>query len=141
MDSARLEFAPFIGDDERKFIVDGVDFCNVATTGIHDWCPVNFVVRGERGDVLGGMLGILWGGWLHIAHLWVAEPMRGQGYGSLLLQEAETYARSRGAIGATLETFSFQARPFYEGIGYQVCGAIEGYPPGQTKFFLKKMLA
>jgi hypothetical protein len=33
---------------------------------------------------------------------------------------------------------SFQARPFYERIGFEVCGTIEGYPPGHVKFNLKK---
>jgi len=27
--------------------------------------------------VLGGLLGDLWGGWLHVTYLWVAEPARG----------------------------------------------------------------
>jgi len=140
MENKRIAFEPFISDQERKFIVDGVDFYNVAMTGIHDWCPVNFLLRGERNDVRGGLLGQLWGGWLQIFHLWVAKTERGQGYGSHLLKEAETYALSRGAVGATLETYSFQAKPFYERLGCEICGMVEGYPPSQIKFFLKKTL-
>jgi ribosomal protein S18 acetylase RimI-like enzyme len=141
METVRIAFEPFIDDAARQFIVNGVDFYNIAATGAADWCPVNFVLRGARGDVLGGLLGQLWGGWLHVTYLWVAEAARGAGHGTRLMQEAEAYARARGAVGATLETYSFQARPFYERLGYSVCGTLDGYPPGHAKFFLKKALA
>ena len=59
-------------------------------------------------------------------------------YGTRLLSDAHDYARARGAVGATLETYSFQARPFYERLGYELCGTIDGYPPGHAKFFLRK---
>ncbi len=141
MEKVRIEFEPFIDDETRRFIVDGVDYYNIASTGLPEWFPVNFVLRGERGDVLGGVLGWLWGGWLQITYLWVAEAARGAGRGARLMADAEAYARSRGAVGATVETHSFQARPFYERLGYEVFGSLEGYPPGHTKFFLKKALS
>jgi len=140
-EKVRLEFQPFIDEQERSFIVEGVDYHNVAATGLPDWCPVNYVLRGARNDVLGGLLGQLWGGWLQISHLWVAEAIRGQGHGLRLIREAEDFARSRGAVGATLETYSFQAKSFYLRLGYDICGTLDGYPPGHAKFFLKKALA
>jgi GNAT superfamily N-acetyltransferase len=76
--------------------------------------PVNFTLRGERGDVLGGVLGRLWGGWLQVTRLWVAAAVRGVGHGTRLIEAAEAYARARGAVGTALETYSFQARSFYE---------------------------
>jgi len=140
MEQVRLEFEPFIDDGARQFIVNGVDNHNIAVTGLPAYYPVNFVLRGERGDVLGGLLGQLWGGWLQVSYVWVAEPARGQRFGVQLMEAAEAYARSRGAVGATLETHSFQARPFYERLGYEVFGTLDGYPPGHAKFFLKKSL-
>ncbi|SRR6266566_7647059 len=140
METMHIELEPFIDEAARRFIVEGVDFYNIAATGLPNWFPVNFVLRGERGDVLGGLLGYLWGSWLHVDHLWVAEAARGAGHGAKLMKNAEDYARSRGAIAASLETYSFQARPFYERLGYEVCGTIEGYPPGQAKFILKKVI-
>jgi predicted N-acetyltransferase YhbS len=52
-----------------------------------------------------------------VTHLWVSAAVRGAGHGTSLMREAEGYARDRGAIGITLETFSFQARSFYERLG------------------------
>jgi GNAT superfamily N-acetyltransferase len=141
MEAVRIEFEPFIDEEPRQFIVHGVDYYNIAATSLPDYLPVNFVLRGERGDVLGGVLGQLWGGWLQVAYLWVAAPARGAGHGTRLMADAEAYARSRGAVGATVETHSFQARPFYERLGYQVFGTLNGYPPGHVKFFLRKALA
>jgi hypothetical protein len=37
--------------------VDGVDHYNIATTNLPNHLPVNFVLRGECGDVLSGVLG------------------------------------------------------------------------------------
>ena len=141
MQTVRIEFEPFLNEAARQFIVNGVDGYNIVTTSLPYYFPVNFVLRGERGDALGGVLGQLWGGWLQVSHLWVAEAARGVGHGTRLLENAEAYARSRSAVGATLETFSFQARPFYERLGYQVFGTLDGYPPGHIKFFLRKALA
>ena len=140
MEKVRIEFRPSISDEERTFIVDGVDAYNIAATGLSEWYPVNFVLREEGGQLLGGLIGLLWGGWLHVSYLWVTEAARGQGFGSRLLGEAEAYARTRGAMGATLETYSFQAKPFYKRFGYEECGTLENYPPGGAKFFLKKLL-
>jgi GNAT superfamily N-acetyltransferase len=141
MADAQIAFEPFLDDQTRRFIVDGVDMYNVAATSMPDYAPVNFVLRGERGDVLGGLLGQLWGAWLHVGYLWVSGTERGKGYGARLLSAAEDYARTKGAVGATLETYSFQARPFYERQGYELCGTLDGYPPGHAKFFLRKPLA
>jgi ribosomal protein S18 acetylase RimI-like enzyme len=141
MEAIRIEFEPFIDEEERQFIVNGVDNFNIAATRLPDYFPINFLLRGERGDVLGGVLGQLWGGWLHVTYLWVAEKARGAGHGTRLMQNAEAYAQSLGAVGATLETHSFQARPFYERLGYEVFSTLDEYPSGHAKFFLKKVLA
>ena len=140
MDQARIEFEPFIEEGVRRVIVDGVDMHNVSVTAMPEYALVNFVLRGGRGDVVGGVLGLLWGRWLQVTYLWVSAQMRGKGYGTRLLLDAENHARARDAVGATLETYSFQARPFYERLGYELCGTIEDYPPGYAKFFLRKSL-
>ena len=55
--------------------------------------------------------------------------------------EAEQIARDeRGCVGARLETWGFQARPFYEARGYTVFGVLEDYPPGETEYHLSKRL-
>lgn len=138
MDDLQISFEPFVDEGARQFIVNGVDNFNIAVTGLPAYYPANFVLRSGRGEVLGGLLGQIWGGWLQVTFLWVAEAVRGQGHAGRLLAAAEAYAKARGCVGATLETHSFQARPFYEQRGYKVFGTLEDYPPGHAKFFLEK---
>ncbi len=66
--------------------------------------------------------------------------MRSQGVGAALLEAFETEARRRGCAIVFLDTFSFQARPFYERHGYAVALAIEGYGDGITRFTMLKRL-
>jgi hypothetical protein len=52
----------------------------------------------------------------------------------------EAEAIRRGCHGAFLDTFSYQARPFYEKLGYEVFGTLEDYPPGHQRFYMRKRL-
>jgi GNAT superfamily N-acetyltransferase len=90
--------------------------------------------------VLGGVLAKAGRGWLHINTLWVDPSVREQGYGAQLMAAAEAEARQRGCHSAYLDTFSFQARPFYERCGYTVFGTLEDFPVGHQRFFMRKSL-
>ena len=125
---------------EAELVRDRLDMYNVGVTGISAYYPVHFFVKSPRGETLGGLLGGMWGGWLHITYLWIDEAVRGQRWASKLMERAEAYARERGCLWATLDTHSFQARPFYEKHGYEVFGTLDDYPKGHKKFFLKKKL-
>ena len=138
METLRLAFEPFIDDGVRRFIDDGVSGYNVAVTGMPEWFPANFVLRSERGEVLGGLLAVIWGGWLRVGALWVSEAACRRGHGSRLLETAEAYAGERGCVGGCLDTFSFQARPFYERHGYTVFATQEDNPMGHARHFLEK---
>lgn len=133
-----LVFEPLPAETLTRFISDGLDLHNIAATKNTEYFPANFFLKSARGEWVGGLIGSIWGGWLQVRYLWVAATLRGQGHGTRLLQAAESYAVERGCVAATLETFSFQARPFYERHGYEVFGTLSDYPPGHSKFFLRK---
>jgi ribosomal protein S18 acetylase RimI-like enzyme len=71
----------------------------------------------------------------------VPEAQRGAGIGRELMRRAEAEAVERGCLGAWLDTFSFQAPGFYERLGYSIFGRIDDYPPGHSRFFMRKSLA
>jgi GNAT superfamily N-acetyltransferase len=54
------------------------------------------------------------------------------------MNRAEIFARERGCIGMWLDTFEFQARGFYEKLGFEVFGTIEDHPVGMNRYFMKK---
>lgn len=103
--------------------------------------PLDVILRRPDGEVVAGLTARTIWGWLRIDDLWVAAPLRGQGYGSQLLGHAETIARQRGCIHAELKTFSFQARGFYERHGFRVIGQLDDYPPGESFYWLRKDFA
>jgi ribosomal protein S18 acetylase RimI-like enzyme len=125
---------------EAELVRDRLDMYNVGVTGLSTYYPVHFYVKSPRGETMGGLLGNIWGGWLYITYLWIDEPMRGQGWATRLMDQAEAYGRERGAHSVVLDTHSFQARPFYEKRGYEVFGMLDDYPVGHKKFYLKKRL-
>lgn len=102
--------------------------------------PLQIVARDQNGQFAGGLDGATYFGWLYVENLAVAEHQRRQGIGSRLLRAAEAEAVRRGCTHAYLDTFSFQARPFYEKHGYTLAGTLEDFPAGHSRFFLQKRL-
>jgi len=122
-------------------IYSGLGSNIVEKTGIAELGrPVNIFVRNSEGEILGGIVGQVFGGWLYISLLWVDKSIRGKGYGTKLMHMAEEQAVSMGCTDAHLDTYSFEARPFYERLGYDVFATLEDYPKGHRKYFLKKRL-
>jgi ribosomal protein S18 acetylase RimI-like enzyme len=94
----------------------------------------------RRGRVLGGAYGDTHYGWLYLSTLWVSENLRGQGWGTRLVEAFEAEGTARGCRGAWVDTYGFQAPNFYERVGYQEFGRLEGFPPGSARHFYWKPL-
>ncbi len=98
------------------------------------------IFKEENGQKIAGICGDILGNWLRIRYLWVSEDNRHQKLGSKLLQAIETEAIKLGAKFVELDTFSFQALPFYKKHGYTIFGTLENYPISEQKYFLHKTL-
>ena len=90
------------------------------------------------GAVLGGLWGDYYYDWLFVRLLAIPASLRGAGFGTRLMNEAEFFARSQDAVGVWLDTFSFQARGFYEKLGYSCFAELPDYPRTASRFFLQK---
>ncbi len=95
-------------------------------------------IRDDDGVVVGGFWGRTLFQWLQVEMLFVPEPLRGLGVGSALMASAEAHARARGCRGAHVDTFSFQAAPFYRKLGFTVFGVLEDFPPGHRRIYFRK---
>ena len=104
-----------------------------------DMQPIGVFVRRD-GRIVAGADGHTAWTWLYVAHVWVDESLRGSGVGAEVLAAIEDAARARGCHAAYLDTFSFQAAPFYEKLGYREFGRLDDFPAGTTKHFLWKKL-
>lgn len=91
-----------------------------------------------QGELVGGLLGFTHWNWLFVKQLWVCDSVRHLGIGTELMHHAEIEATQRSCLHAHLDTFDFQALPFYEKLGYKIFGQLDDYPVGHTRYFLRK---
>ena len=128
------------GEADRQAVLEGLVAFNHAVLGAQDHAPVPLAVlwRDTAGPPAGGAIGRSWGGWVFLELLWLPDRLRRQGVGRQVMAAVEAEARKRGCMGVYLDTFSFQARPFYERLGYGVIGRLEGMPFGHDRFWLAK---
>ena len=101
--------------------------------------PICLTLR-EGEQVVGGLIGHMNWEWLYIEVLSVAASLRGHGHGRHLMEQAEGIARTRGCVGAWVDTYTFQSPGFYERLGYRIFGTLPNYPRAEQRIFLMKML-
>lgn len=133
-----------VGDDwpegPARTVVDGLAAFNAGFSTVGAEQKLAVTASDATGTVVGGMLGRTDHGWLYVGWLWVHDSARGHGVGTRVMQLAEARARERGCHNAHLTTLEFQARTFYERLGYEVFGVLEDYPRPHKRFFMRKRL-
>ncbi|MDF5710423.1 MAG: GNAT family N-acetyltransferase [Nostoc sp. S4] len=125
---------------EVNFIDKQLHQFNVGKIGDYQYTPLFLFLRDSKKKIVGGLEGFIGLEWLHISTLWIAQELRGNGYGKALLLTAEQEAVNRGCLNVYVFTYSFQSPGFYQHLGYEVFGELENFPPGYCRYFLKKCL-
>lgn len=64
-----------------------------------------------------------------------------KGAGSVVMRAVEQMAREKDCHRLSLHTYSWQARPFYEKLGFHCFATQHNFPRGHTKFFMEKVFA
>ena len=126
---------------DQEALVQGLNEHAARHTPRPGFKPLGAFLRDDRGALIGGAYGYVNWNWLFINLVWISESVRGAGHGRRMILALEQAARERGCTHAHLDTFSFQARPFYEKLGYEVFSTLDDYPPGHQRFFMKKALS
>ncbi|MBA17074.1 MAG: GNAT family N-acetyltransferase [Sphingomonas sp.] len=124
----------------REAILEPLRAYNQAQAGDGRHRPVAIMLRSDDGIERGGLWGNIGYDWMFVDLLVVPEDARGQGLGAALMAEAERIARADGCVGIRLDTFEFQARGFYEKLGFTLFGTIEDHPVGSSRYFLSKRI-
>ena len=127
-------------ENEIKYIREELNQFNNERVGEDGHTPLNIVEYDANGNIIGGILGGTYWGWMYVDILWVHENHRHKGIGSKLLHEAEKEAISRGCHHVHLDTMSWQAPVFYKKFGYDVIGILPDIPNGNQKYLLVKAL-
>lgn len=92
----------------------------------------------DNGKLIGGAVGYIAWKWYFLDQLWIEEEHRKSGIGTKIINKIEEYAKDNNLLGVRMETWSFQARGFYEKMGYNVYATFEDCPPGTIDYFLRK---
>ncbi len=135
-----VQFCEAPSREVREAILAPLVRYNDSKVGVSELRPIAVEIRSADGQVTGGLWGGTIYGWLYIELLVVPEPLRGQGLGRKVMEMAEAVAVSRGCHAAWLSTFEFQARGFYERLGYSSFAELRDYPEGCRLFFMRKAL-
>ncbi|AJJ17187.1 putative acetyltransferase [Yersinia intermedia] len=121
-------------------IIEGLKAFNRKFVGDNGRKPLAVFITGDGGEKLGGIAGYTLGNCLSIEFLWVSDALRHSGAGSTLMKAVEQEAIQRGCKFAQVDTFSFQARPFYEKQGYQLKMTLENVLGEYHRYYLTKNL-
>ena len=98
------------------------------------------LAQDASGNVAGGLRATCYWNTLHIELLWLSDTARGTGIGRELVGKAEDFAISLNCAKALVETTSWQARPFYEKLGYTHMATLHDRPKGHATHYLSKSL-
>lgn len=124
--------------DAARVVDQGIGDHNDSAAPLQEVQPLASLATDAQGQVIGGAIGRTWGQCCELMQLWVQPEHRQQGLATELMQAFEARAALRGCRVYYLETWSFQALGFYEGLGYEVRLAIEGFGPSLVKYSLVK---
>ena len=126
--------------NEIDFVRESLLHFNTTRVGTDGHAPLNLIEYDSDGNIIAGLLGGTYWGWLYVDILWVREDHRRNGIGTRLLLEAEKEASRRGCHHVHLDTMSWQAPEFYRKHGYEVIGILPDIPKGHQKYLLTKAL-
>ena len=135
----RIVVDPSLKDDDFRIIRDALFAYNDSRVDSPDG-HLGVLLKDEAGTTVGGLVARWYYAWMFVELLFVPETLRGQDHGTRLMAEAERYARDNRFTGIWLDTFGFQARGFYEKLGYTIFGDLPDYPEGHSRYFLNKLL-
>ncbi|AIU87112.1 GNAT family N-acetyltransferase [Pectobacterium odoriferum] len=126
-------------DSDREELFAGLRSYNQRFINPASFGQIGIFHRNSAGTMTGGLIAMRKGLWLCIDYLWVGEESRGLKLGSALVKEAEQEAMRLGCRHALVDTFSFQALPFYEKQGYQLQMSLPDFPEeGMLRHYLIK---
>ena len=127
-------------DGVQKALMAGIKgFNNAAVPNLNSH-KIVAAIRDDAGKVVGGVAGALAGDSVYMEVVWNDEAVRGTGLGRETMRLVEERARELGAREAWLYTMSFQAKPFYEKLGYAQFAELDWLDGQHKRHFMRKDL-
>lgn len=137
MSGVEVQIEPF-SENLKQQIYAGFREHAIATIGFDEtFAPAAFVASNE-GQFVGAVIVELFWSALHVKYVFVKEKYRKQGIATKLMQKALEYGKEHTCPFAFVETMSFQARGFYQKLGFVLEYTRSGYSHGTSLHYLRK---
>ena len=127
-------------NDAKAAVHTGLFAANVERTGDGHFDAILVAARDANSNVVGGIVGEAYWGYVNFTSVWVHPDHRRQGLAKQMLSAAEAEAARLGYAHAFLDTFSFQLPSLYLRAGYEVFGQLNAFPKGSQRLFMRKAI-
>ncbi len=127
-------------DEVLKALMAGMKAFNNAAIPDLNSHRIVAAIRDDAGKVVGGVVGRLAGDSVYMEVVYNDASVRGTGMGRKMMLLAEAEAKKLGAAEAWLYTMSFQAKPFYEKLGYTQFAELKWLNGKHKHHFMRKDL-
>ncbi|MCW8399688.1 GNAT family N-acetyltransferase [Legionella sp. PATHC038] len=127
-------------DVVSKIIYENLKKFNESIIGNYEAKPFIIHAQTEGLEVLGGIKGDIFGKLCRVFTVWIHEQYRRQGLGRELFEQLDVFAKENHCQMIQLDTAEFQAKGFYQKLGYQVIATLPDNFMGYTSYILRKNL-
>lgn len=123
-----------------KIIYDGLRKFNVSKIGEYEKKPFLIYAKDNTENIIGGIEGEIFDKVCAVHMAWVEENERKKGVGTQLFYQLEELAKQNACQFIQLDTTEFQARQFYEKLGFIVIASLPNNFKGNATHIMRKML-
>ena len=123
-----------------KALMEGMRAFNRASVPDLYSRKITVAIRDPAGVVRGGVIGRVAGDSMYVEVVWNDEAIRSSGLGRQAMLMVEAEAKKSGARESWLYTMTFQAKPFYEKLGYRQFAELPWQNGKHHRHFMRKDL-
>lgn len=123
-----------------KLLNDNLKRFNESIIGAFETKPFYIYIM-NKDELIGGIKGDIFGSLCRVLTVWVHENHRKRHYGFQLFAKLECLAHENKCKHIQVQTAEFQARGFYEKLGFTVIAELSESFMGYSLYIMKKSLS
>lgn len=133
-----INYEPNPKHEEVNVIWEGISENAQSEKGHKPGKPFAYFIKDESERIKGGCTGCIFYGCMYVDLLWIDKLLRGNQYGSKLMENAEKLAKENKCSFIAVNTMDFEALDFYKKLGYFIEFERHGFDKDSIMYFLRK---
>ncbi len=107
-----------------------------------EWNDQTFTIYAEdkNKEIIGGICGSYANAHMKIEWVWIDEQYRSQGLGRKIFHHLDEFALAKNCKYIDLETLEFQAKDFYQKLGFNLIATLPNWCAGYDSYIMRKFL-